>query len=199
MKGVGGEKRHRCELCGRGFEFKSYLYRHLSAHTGIKPFSCDICKKSFSLKWNLKKHLRAHEKDASAQAAKPDQAVQAHSNISPDSACDVPGGFLRPMDQIDYSHNELIGMALRNSPEMRCTIQEICQFVSENFPEYQKGESKTTLENSIRTNLSNMPHFVSAGFEYKFGENGINRQRCYTFRPVNEIIQEYEESGSIFI
>ena len=98
-----------------------------------------------------------------------------------------------------YSYNELIGMALRNSPEMRCTAQEVCQFVINNFPEYGESESKTRLEDSIRTNLSIMPHFVTSGFEYKFGENGVNRQPYYTFRPVNDIIHEYEESCSIFI
>ena len=201
MKGVGGEKRHRCELCGRGFEFKAYLNRHLSVHTGIKPFSCDICKKSFSLKWNLKKHLRVHEKDPSALVERPQQKSRPHAPPVPNS---TNGEARLPaketaIKQKPYSLHEIIGMALRNSPDMRCTVQEICQFVIDNFPEYPGGESKTSLENSIRANLSNMPHFVSAGFEYKFGENGINRQRCYAFRPVNEIIQQYEESCSIFI
>lgn len=162
-------------------------------------YSCDICKKAFSEKSKFKKHLRVHDKDAPAQAAQPDQAVQAHSNIGPYSACDVPVGFPHPLDQLDYYHNELIGMALRNSPEMKCTAQEVIQFVKNNFPRHRGGESKTRLENSIRTNLSIMPHFVSAGLEYKFGENCVNRQHYYTFRPVNDIIHEYEENCSIFI
>ena len=80
---------------------------------------------------------------------------------------------------------------------MRCTAQEICQFIMENFPEYR--ESKAKLEISITDHLRNLPHFVVAEVEFKFGENGINRQRYYTFRPVDDIIREYEENCSVFL
>ena len=92
---------------------------------------------------------------------------------------------------------ELIGMAIRSSPEMRSTAQEICQFITENFPEYR--ESKAKLETSITDHLRNLPHFVLAQVELKCGEDGINRQRYYTFRPVDDIIHEYEENCSVFL
>ena len=201
MKGVGGEKQYRCEVCGKCFKQRTYLDRHIRVHTGDKPFGCDICKKTFSQKGSLKQHLKIHDRGPPTTVERPQEQSWPHTLPVSDS---TSGEARLPAEEAymrhqPYSYSELIGLALRNSPEMRCTAQEICQFIIEHFPRYQKGESKTKLENSIRDHLSILPHFVLAGVEYKFGENGVNRQHYYTFRPVNDIIQEYEESCSIFI
>ena len=191
MEGASGKKRHLCEVCGKYFNRRAELERHIRVHTGIKPFSCDICHKNFSLEFNLKKHLRIHDKD------QPEQVAEANQTPSNDGPPD--GVFLHPSDKEEYSDDELIGMALRNNPKMKCTVEEICQFIIDYFQGYKRGESKTKLLNSIRGHLDNSPRFVKAGLEFKFGGNGVHRQNYYTFRPVNDIIQEYEENCSIFI
>ncbi|KAL7407552.1 hypothetical protein ABVT39_010014 [Epinephelus coioides] len=55
-----GKKPLKCDICGKDFECKSKLQRHLNSHTGEKPFSCETCEKRFSEKSVLKKHCRIH-------------------------------------------------------------------------------------------------------------------------------------------
>uniref|UniRef100_A0ABD2WTZ7 C2H2-type domain-containing protein n=1 Tax=Trichogramma kaykai TaxID=54128 RepID=A0ABD2WTZ7_9HYME len=52
-------KSHECAICRKSFDYQSYLKRHMTVHTGKKPFKCEICCKSFSQKINLKSHMTA--------------------------------------------------------------------------------------------------------------------------------------------
>ncbi|KAM3938533.1 gastrula zinc finger protein XlCGF66.1-like isoform 2-T2 [Leptodactylus fuscus] len=49
-----------CPECGKCFDKKPYLIRHLRIHKGEKPFSCSECGKCFSLKSTLVKHQKIH-------------------------------------------------------------------------------------------------------------------------------------------
>ena len=49
-----------CSQCRKSFAFKSDLQRHLKVHSGEKPFSCSQCTKSFAFKADLQKHLGVH-------------------------------------------------------------------------------------------------------------------------------------------
>lgn len=49
-----------CEECGKSFKGVSAFKRHLSVHTGDKPFVCDQCGRSFRLKHFLKSHKERH-------------------------------------------------------------------------------------------------------------------------------------------
>lgn len=47
----------QCPYCPRTFAFPSYLQRHITLHTGHKPFECQICGSRFTRRTQLKQHL----------------------------------------------------------------------------------------------------------------------------------------------
>ncbi|CAD5226984.1 unnamed protein product [Bursaphelenchus xylophilus] len=54
------EKRHICDICGKGFPYLSILESHKRCHTGEKPFKCHFCDKRFAQKATLQVHERTH-------------------------------------------------------------------------------------------------------------------------------------------
>ncbi|WAR18139.1 ZN282-like protein [Mya arenaria] len=46
-----------CAICGKIFASKNKLARHMTVHTGERPFTCSLCGKGFSQKDNMKTHL----------------------------------------------------------------------------------------------------------------------------------------------
>ncbi|XP_060586699.1 zinc finger protein 836-like [Ruditapes philippinarum] len=58
--GASGKSGHSCEFCGKYFRNMSWLKRHLTMHTGERPFKCHICGKGFGVKGNLMHHMAVH-------------------------------------------------------------------------------------------------------------------------------------------
>ena len=85
------------------------------------------------------------------------------------------------MERPPYSYSELAAMAIRNSPEMRCTVQEICHFVEDHFPYYRNWDIKLASA-TFATVLSTKSDFVKTA-NYVMAEKG-HRRHYYSFRPL---------------
>lgn len=60
-----GEKRFKCEQCGKAFRQTAHLKTHRKQHgIGlIEAFTCNICNKEFMQKGSLKTHMWSHMRD----------------------------------------------------------------------------------------------------------------------------------------
>ena len=54
------EKKHKCEVCGKGFAGKERLRDHNHIHTGEKPYLCQFCSACFASKGTHAMHERIH-------------------------------------------------------------------------------------------------------------------------------------------
>lgn len=53
----------KCEICGKIFYHSGNLRKHLTLHSGERPFSCDECGRTFALSQHLKSHLKLIHSD----------------------------------------------------------------------------------------------------------------------------------------
>lgn len=54
------KRKHRCQFCGKGFNFSQGHREHEADHMGLKPYSCEYCGKTFARRQTLRDHVRTH-------------------------------------------------------------------------------------------------------------------------------------------
>ncbi|CAH1113704.1 unnamed protein product [Psylliodes chrysocephalus] len=52
-----------CTICGKKFTRHSSVKRHMTTHTGLKPYSCSYCNSNFTQSGTLSLHLRIHKEN----------------------------------------------------------------------------------------------------------------------------------------
>ena len=60
MRTHTNERPYECDVCDKAFRQSHHLQSHMRIHTNEKPYECDVCEKRFSDSGNLKKHMRIH-------------------------------------------------------------------------------------------------------------------------------------------
>lgn len=124
-----------CEICGKSFDSKSYLSKHLACHETIREYKCDMCHKDFAKKFQVRNHLLS---------------VHVYENVEPLLECPLENCFKKFVNQarlkhhIDYTHN---------NQEME--ICEICtrQFKSKNAVEEHKKIHTKRPEDRIKCEI----------------------------------------------
>ncbi|XP_070496059.1 zinc finger protein OZF-like [Chironomus tepperi] len=113
-----------CPICGKTFDSKSYLSKHLACHETIKEYKCDHCPKSFAKKFQVRNHLLS---------------VHIFDNVEAIFECPIQDCFKKFVNQarlkhhIDYTH--------------AATNMEICEICSKTF------KTKSAIEEHKKTHL----------------------------------------------
>ena len=116
--------------------------------------------------WRYPQQMRTDERSASVESVD-DQEQEA-------------AAALEDMGRPPYTYSELAAMAIRNSPEQRCTVQDICHFVEIHFP-YYRGWNIKAAKASFASVLYARSDFVKTT-DFERREDG-HRRHYYSFRP----------------
>lgn len=77
-----GTENKTCQLCGKIFRSPAELERHMTTHTGARPFTCDVCGKGFTRKASVLVHKSSVHKDAlEGHAHLPHSSLNANTSI----------------------------------------------------------------------------------------------------------------------
>lgn len=63
MKSNSARKTHHCPYCPYTSHFITNFKRHVTTHTGVKPFACPQCSYRSNSNDHLKRHMNTHRRE----------------------------------------------------------------------------------------------------------------------------------------
>uniref|UniRef100_A0A182M5Y9 C2H2-type domain-containing protein n=1 Tax=Anopheles culicifacies TaxID=139723 RepID=A0A182M5Y9_9DIPT len=77
-------RKHKCEVCGKGFCLKLTMIEHMTTHTRTNQYQCAFCFKSFGYISNLYKHRKkAHPQEWQEVQARPEEGISSVIVLKP--------------------------------------------------------------------------------------------------------------------
>ncbi|XP_033725228.1 zinc finger protein 600-like [Pecten maximus] len=67
-----------CHICGKGFDRRLYLWKHLSVHSAEKQLTCHLCGDSFRQESALRQHVNLHKATKQHRCPICDRGFDAH-------------------------------------------------------------------------------------------------------------------------
>ncbi|XP_061834021.1 uncharacterized protein [Nerophis lumbriciformis] len=173
-----GDMRHHtdnkhfvCSECGKSFDKKGNLNRHIQVHTGEKPFACSVCAKRFSSKCTLKRHMMIHTGEnpfscsVCAKRFRDSYELMLHMRIhtgeKPFSCSICRNNFSRKLDMLTH---------MRSHMEKQC----VCSLCPKRFT------SKKYAMIHMRTHTGEKPfscNVCDKRFTYRYQ---VSRHKCVT-------------------
>ncbi|KAJ8707483.1 hypothetical protein PYW08_010735 [Mythimna loreyi] len=117
--------KYNCEVCGKGFNTKTWYDQHQNIHMGLRPFSCDVCGMGFPMARYLQHHkYSSHPQtsdlkryscihcDEKYESAKSLSVHMLEHGIKKDTQilCDFCGKVLSSDYQLQYHHRMHAGI-----------------------------------------------------------------------------------------
>uniref|UniRef100_A0A8C6TW72 C2H2-type domain-containing protein n=1 Tax=Neogobius melanostomus TaxID=47308 RepID=A0A8C6TW72_9GOBI len=116
-----GERPFRCPVCDRGFIRKDQLVNHKRLHSGEKPFSCTVCDEAFRVSSKLTGHMRRHaEERTSTEARTSTEELNSRSDMNTEEQPIVKQSTVPPLKQCPHCEKQFFG-----STDLRDTFQLI--------------------------------------------------------------------------
>ncbi|XP_066936056.1 zinc finger and BTB domain-containing protein 49-like [Clytia hemisphaerica] len=153
-------KPFQCDICGKGFEKKENLTRHIRVHTNDRIYSCDLCGKSYTDGSSLKKHVkmqicilnrRSGKKVTKAVA----EVIKTRGDVA--SASQVDLSFGKSEDEVQVTDSQAISEGNSQSNDMEPEAQFIIEASTSQQPgeeqneESQQKERVSSIESLLQT------------------------------------------------
>ncbi|KAB7494908.1 Zinc finger protein Xfin [Armadillidium nasatum] len=156
---------YMCEICGRVFEKKKYLYTHHNVHSRQKLYSCAVCGKHLASRLALRNHTMIHTGEMPHKCNYCDKVFRSLSNLKRHVkvhsynnqeffSCDECGETLYTLDMLNEHKQAHVNLMMMNSADTGSVSNEVNQqlyvfdSVDDNINDTMNPNQQLIVENS---------------------------------------------------